>query len=102
MTILRTHYVSLDGEELERERNKREPLVVHLYAIMQDGGWWTIPELQRELRTRYHHNALDTSVSARIRDLRHGPWHRIVETQTRQGTEHTIEYSLLTPSSEKM
>lgn len=38
-------------------------------AILSNGEWWSIPDLTRMLLHRYGRKALDTSVSARIREI---------------------------------
>jgi hypothetical protein len=78
-----------------KENEKRHPMVKVLYEIMATGGWYTLPELRHELQRRGR-VALDTSVSARLRDLRKSPWNRTVWVRPRGASAHTQEYSLMT------
>ena len=73
---------------------KNDGILKLIYAVMCGGGWFTIPELRERLAT-HGRTVLDTSISARIRDLRKPPWRRIVDSRTRQGTKNTIEYCLI-------
>lgn len=73
---------------------KREPIAAMLYDIMSKGQWWTLPELQATLQARGR-LALATSISARLRDLRKGPWNRTVLSRTRDGASKLVEYHLL-------
>jgi len=41
-----------------------------ILSIMLSGRWWTIPQLQKELKRRTGEYAMETTISARIRDLR--------------------------------
>lgn len=82
------------------KRNDRDMSIVKLiYAIMSRGEWWTIPELRARL-AMHGRVALDTSISARIRDLRKAPWNRTVNRRVRAGHEHLEEYSLMTGNAQ--
>jgi hypothetical protein len=72
-------------------------------AIMLDGKFRTLFELDEELRERSH-IYLTTSISARLRELRapdFGGW--IVERRQRKGaTDRVQEYRLLAPRPKAM
>jgi hypothetical protein len=80
------------------ENEKRDPMVKVLYEVMSRGGWFTLPELREELRKRGR-VALDTGISARLRDLRKSPWNRSVWMRPRANTTHLHEYTI-TPSQD--
>jgi hypothetical protein len=71
---------------------------MNVMAVMLDGKFRTLFELDRELRNRGH-VYLTTSISARLRELRNsafGGW--IVERRRREGSsERVFEYSLQSP-----
>ena len=73
--------------------NTRQRQIV--LAIMQDGKYRTLFELERELRNRGR-TYLSTSISARLRELRNpkfGGW--IVDRRKREGaTGRTQEYAI--------
>jgi hypothetical protein len=75
-------------------KNRSDSIVKIIYGTMVDGDWWTIPELRAEL-AKHGRSALDTGISARIRDLRKAPWRRIVDSRPRDGMPNTIEYCLV-------
>jgi hypothetical protein len=77
------------------ENEKRDPMVKVLYEVMSMGGWYTLPELRNELQRRGR-VALDTAISARLRDLRKSPWNRTVWVRTRVNCTHLQEYRLMT------
>lgn len=72
---------------------KEDPIISIIYNVMCDGRWYTIPELRSRLALKGR-KALDTSISARIRDLRKAPWNRRVYRRTRAGSAHLEEYAL--------
>lgn len=60
--------------------------------ILSGSGWWSLWELQQELRKRGHKHIL-TAVSARVRDCRrkkYGAW--IVKRRVRKGFKNLWEY----------
>ena len=61
-----------DGETYDRPRD-RQRLTRQLEmvrAVMQDGHWRTLAELQESIWLRYTRKAAEAAVSARLRDLR--------------------------------
>jgi hypothetical protein len=64
-----------DAERLSGQRAQVE-------ALMSDGAWHTLPGLAAELRKRFGRRYAETSISARLRDLRHKGW-RIDRERTR-------------------
>lgn len=72
----------------------RDSIITIVYNVMSAGGWWTLPELEREV-TKRGRTALQTSLSARLRDLRKPPWNRHVYSRVRAGTSHLEEYSVM-------
>lgn len=71
-------------------------------ALMSDGKFRTLFELERELRKRGR-TYLSTSISARLRELRNpkfGGW--IVERRRREGaTDRTQEYRVVAPEPQR-
>lgn len=76
----------------------RDSAITVLYEVMSKGGWWTLPELERVLEARRGRRALQTSVSARLRDLRKPPWNRSVCSRKRAGTTRLEEYTICSAS----
>lgn len=70
----------------------------HVMAVMLDGRFRTLAELDTELRHRGHFY-LTTGISARLRELRnpvYGGW--TVERRTKPGsTDRTQEYRVVAP-----
>jgi hypothetical protein len=56
-----------DGARLSGQR----ACVAHL---MSDGQWRTLPKIARDLVKQYSLRASETSISARLRDMRRGGW----------------------------
>jgi len=93
-----TSQISLE-EHRERMRQTaprltdRRSVASELYEILVGvGGWWTLPELRSELERRGF-KALDTAISARLRDLRRAPYNRTVHGRVRDGASHLWEYN---------
>lgn len=51
-------------------RTKPTPLRLHILALLQDGQPWTVPALQKAVETMTGRHYMETTVSAKIRDLR--------------------------------
>jgi hypothetical protein len=54
-------------------------------AIMSDGFWHTLPNLAAELKRRFGTRYAETSISARVRDLRRRGW-KVEHERTRPGS----------------
>lgn len=61
-----------DGEthEPEHDRKRLGRQLQAVFDLMQDGAWWTLDNLERELFWRFAVTASTQSISARLRDLR--------------------------------
>lgn len=81
----------VDGDALVR--------VVRAVLHSERNKWWTIPELAREVRRRTGRDVLDTSISARIRDLRRAPYNDWVNWRYREGrlAEYAVGVEGVTP-----
>jgi hypothetical protein len=79
---------------MAENEGKRDPIIRILYDVMNAGGWYTLPELREALRRRGR-VALDTGLSARLRDLRKSPWNRSLWVRPRKGSSHLHEYALM-------
>lgn len=42
--------------------------------LMSDGQWRTLPKIAKDLTKHYNLRAAETSISARLRDMRRGGW----------------------------
>jgi hypothetical protein len=80
---------------VEREQARKRGVAQVLYDLLTDprhvGRWWTLPELERSLSSRGR-KVLTTSISARLRDLRKPPYRAHVQSRTRAGSAHLVEY----------
>lgn len=59
-----------------------------LEKVMANRSWFTIPELQKIIRMRLKKHAMETTISARIRDLRkeeYGGYN--IDRRIREGTK---------------
>jgi len=68
-------------------------------ALMADGYWHTIPELQKELRRRHGQLYSETSISARIRAMRKRGY-TVTHERTRAGS-NLYQYRARKAESEK-
>ena len=82
------------GEHATEHEARRTTIGDLVYEAMRTGGWWTLPELVAYLGRR-RRVALETGVSARVRELRHSPYNRTVVSRVRHGTSHLSEYALM-------
>lgn len=63
--------MTFDGTALTATETERLMTAVKgIEAIMQEGQWWSTLRLQAELRKRYGLSVSESTVTAKIRDLR--------------------------------
>lgn len=103
----RTYVEELDGTRLRGQ-------LAQVYRVLLDsargrdtaapraprGPWWTLPELQAELRVRFGTYATETSLSARVRDLRkerHGA-HEVPTRRRPAASSGLWEFCLVLPA----
>jgi hypothetical protein len=72
-----------DAERLSTQQERVE-------AIMADGYWHTLPQLQKELRQRWGTLHGEASISARLRDMRKRGW-TVLRELTHVGS-HLFQY----------
>jgi hypothetical protein len=76
--------VHFDGKTYDAELDlaRLTTLQDRVRGLMADGQWWSLQMLQHALRLTYGHRYSETSISARVRDLRkHKHGGRIVEAK---------------------
>ncbi|MDE3201712.1 MAG: hypothetical protein KGN79_12410 [Acidobacteriota bacterium] len=84
------------GEQVsEPEQAKINGQRAQVEALMGDGGWHTIPQLQRDLKKRFGVLYAETSISARLRGLRKAGY--LVESRRSKPGSGLYEYRA-TPS----
>lgn len=72
--------------------HRKRSILDCVYELMSAAPrWWTIPELREALR-RFGYSVLDTTISARIRDLRKAPFSCFVSARPRNGNRSLVEY----------
>lgn len=74
-----------DVPESQAEHAKETGQRAHVAAIMADGRWHTLPGLVKELRQRFGVLYAETSISARLRELRKRGW-EVTHMRTRPGS----------------
>lgn len=58
----------LQFSDVDRKRMGKILKAVH--EVMADGQWWTLAEIQTSVRIWAGRSAMETTISARLRDLR--------------------------------
>lgn len=59
-----------DDYDHDRDHGRLDAQIARVHAVMRDGGWRTVEEVQAVILTRYGVEDRETSISAQIRNLR--------------------------------